>query len=91
MRTLILLFVTFALAFGGALASGCTPTTSPAVVTAPTPDGDRYIAWDFCVPISCDLSIWGYQESNGIPGLQRADESVDDTCNGQIAGDTLVF
>lgn len=38
--------------------------------------GDRTIARAFV-----------YEESNGIPGLQRADAGRDDTCHGQIAGD----
>ena len=37
------------------------------------------------------LSLWVYEESNGIDGLQRADEMVDDTCHGSIAGDQIVF
>lgn len=39
----------------------------------------------------CLFSIWFYQESNGMEGLQRIDEVKDDTCGGQIEGDTLAF
>lgn len=38
-----------------------------------------------------DGAIWIYEESNGIPGQQRADEAVDDTCHGLFQGDTIVF
>jgi hypothetical protein len=36
-------------------------------------------------------STWVYEESNGIDGLQRGDEIVDDTCHGMIASDTIVL
>lgn len=36
-------------------------------------------------------AVWIYQESNGIAGLQRADEMGDDTCHGLIEGDTVVL
>ena len=42
---------------------------------------------DLCQP-DCLFSIWLYQESNGIPGLQRGDEVVDNTCHGMIEADT---
>lgn len=45
---------------------------------------------DDCCP-ECLYYVWIYQESNGIPGLQREDEIVDDTCHGMIVGDTIVF
>ena len=47
-----------------------------------------YIDNDLCQP-ECLFSIWIYNESNGIPGLQRGDEVVDDTCHGMIESDTL--
>lgn len=34
---------------------------------------------------------WIYQESNGIYGLQRSDDMVDDTCGGLIPADTIVY
>lgn len=40
---------------------------------------------------SCLFSIWTYEESNGIEGLQRGDEVHDDTCGGTIESDTLAF
>lgn len=38
---------------------------------------------------ACFLSIWIYEESNGIEGLQRGDVMVDNTCGGMIEADTL--
>lgn len=32
-----------------------------------------------------------YEESNGIPGLQRHDPSFDGTCNGAIPSDNLIL
>lgn len=70
-----------------ALGEACTPTTSePELDAAGTlyVDGDRMCCSEFDV-------FWVYVESNGIAGLQRADEFRDDTCGGQIPADTLVF
>lgn len=57
---------------------------------------DRYYVADDCFPlIACPMepifSLWIYEESNGIEGLQRGDEVYDDTCHGMIDGDTIVF
>lgn len=35
--------------------------------------------------------MWVYEESNGIPGLQRQDEMQDDTCGGVIPGDRILY
>lgn len=84
-----------------ALAAGCEPTTSRTDVdtglgidAAPR----YYFVRDPCLDNSDHCVSWGatgipwlYQESNGIDGLQRADDIRDDTCGGQIAGDTLRF
>jgi hypothetical protein len=69
-----------------AMAQECTPTTSVPEVDA----GGFYVDNDLCQP-TCVFSIWIYQESNGILGLQRGDEVHDDTCAGQIDPDTIVF
>lgn len=37
------------------------------------------------------FSIWVYEEANGIPGLQRGDEVVNDTCHGQIQADKIIL
>lgn len=41
--------------------------------------------------MSCLFSVWYYEESNDIPGLQRGDEVVDDTCHGMIQSDSILF
>lgn len=84
MRPVFALLGVFAVA--SAMAThDCVPTTS-----APEIDvAGFYVDNDLCQP--CMWSIWVYQESNGIEGLQRGDEVVDDTCGGQIPADTIVF
>lgn len=37
------------------------------------------------------MGLWIYEESNGIPGLQRGDEWHDGTCHGMIEPDRIVF
>lgn len=77
-----------------ALAWHCEePTTSPAEIDtclAPRTPSCVYVDIDPCQP-ECGPLIWVYQESNGVPGLQRGDEIVDDTCHGEIEADTIVF
>lgn len=71
-----------------ATADGCEGTTSPAEVAA----GGFYVAFDNCLGVDCLTTVWVYEESNRVAGLQRADEVVDDTCGGAAgAGDTIVF
>lgn len=62
-------------------------------VGAPADVAGRYYVDAFVCPptAKCMNVIWVYQEANGIDGLQRQDEIVDNTCNGQIPGDTIVF
>jgi hypothetical protein len=76
-----------------AAAQGCQMTSSnPEVDTGLPVDGAPrfYVDNDLCH--FCLFSIWVYQESNGIDGLQRGDEVVDDTCGGAAgASDTIVF
>ena len=69
---------------GAAWADECEPTTSNPEIEVL----GFYIDNDVCQP-ECLFSIWIYEESNGIEGLQRSDEVKDDTCGGQIEGDTL--
>ena len=52
--------------------------------------GGYYVDNDVCQP-GCIFSIWIYQESNGISGLQRGDSVVDDTCHGMIESDVDIF
>lgn len=37
------------------------------------------------------FSLWIYEESNGIPGLQRGDEEIDDTCHSMIEADRIIL
>ena len=48
-----------------------------------------YIDNDLCQP-QCAFSVWFYLEANGIEGLQRGDEVVDDTCYGMIEADVII-
>lgn len=52
--------------------------------------GIFYIVYDVCQP-ECILSYWVYDESNGIPGLQRGDVMHNDTCHHMIASDTVAL
>lgn len=49
-----------------------------------------YLDRDDCEP-ECIFSIWFYEESNGIFWLQRDDDLVDNTCNGMIEPDSVIF
>lgn len=89
MRVVTMLFALCALALG-AVAEECVPTTSQSFLP-----GDSYYMTDptwlvLCHP-TCLPEFWVYEESNGIEGWQRADEQHDDTCGGQIPGDTILF
>lgn len=79
-----------------ALAEECVPTTTTGAIAV----GDYYV-YDACADMTGEGTmecgwwgpwvVWIYEESNGIAGLQRADELRDDTCHGEIAGDTVIF
>lgn len=49
-----------------------------------------YVSIDFCQP-DCHILVWVYEESNGLEGLQRGDEVVDDTCHEMVRPDTIIF
>jgi len=96
--TLVPLAVLLAIAVPAA-ADECVPKTSTSdedttVIDLPSCGAtglwDCYLAVDH--PGSCgDLgAVWLYGEFNGIPGLQRHDDCVDDTCGGQAHADTLL-
>lgn len=62
------------------------------IPNGPTPEvvaQGYYLDNDVCQP-ECAASVWLYQESNGIDGLQRQDHVVDGTCGGLIEPDTRV-
>lgn len=48
-----------------------------------------YVDADMCAP-SCVVSVWVYEESNGIEGIQRDDPGRSDICEG-IVPDSLVI
>ena len=70
-----------------AVAAHCTEwsTSAPEVDLA----NEYYVDFDHCEP--CMDTFWVYDESNGLPGLQRDDEIWSDTCHGMIAPDTVIF
>ena len=84
MRILLGILVAVALA-APVGAEHCTSYTTswPEVTYDP-----YYVDHDICQP-DCFNAINVYEETNGIAGLQRGDEMVDDTCHGQILPDTL--
>ncbi|HUR70053.1 MAG TPA: hypothetical protein VM370_12480 [Candidatus Thermoplasmatota archaeon] len=88
MRTLLLFVALLAIAVP-VCADECVATTSdPEVDTGETGVGRFYVDNDVCQP-ECLFSIWLYQETNGVDGLQREDEVHDDTCGGVYEGDSL--
>lgn len=103
MRFVVLLIASLSL-MTSAQGEGCHLTTSQADVdTGPLtgPAGVRHYLVDDCFISSCsppfsnvhvDGTFYIYEESNGIDGLQRADEIADDTCGGRVGvGDTIIF
>lgn len=80
------------MAFAGA-ASGCEPTTASPEVSADIPVAGTFYVDKDCPSIGGSecISVWIYQESNGILGLQRNDDVHDNTCGGQIDHDTVVL
>ena len=87
-RILLATALVVALAFT-ANAEHCTTwTTSAPEIDTTIVGGSYYVENNRCDEL-CD--IWIYEESNGLPGLQREDEVVDDTCHGLVDGDAIVF
>lgn len=79
------------LVFQPVSAAECTPSTSRADVDVA---GLYYVFDDADICRQTDLCIfsyWVYEESNGIPGAQRGDEHVDDTCGGLIPADRVAL
>lgn len=98
MRALVLVLATLALVGASIPASAveCTPTTSTTdaehvILEAPARNAAAdYVAIDLCQP-ACLSSVWPYYELNGIAGLQRGDDAVDDTCGGMIDPDAWIL
>lgn len=85
--TILLSVAALALAIPAAAVS-CTMTTSEDAIALP---GDLYVVNDACQP-DCLLSVIVYEETNGVEGLQRADQRRDDTCDGRAGNaDERVF
>jgi hypothetical protein len=83
-----------ALAFGMVGANECTPTTTDPMLTVGSSFATTLYAHEDCFGnriCSGIFSLWIYEESNDIPGLQRGDEIIDDTCGGVIPADTIIF
>ncbi|HUR70057.1 MAG TPA: hypothetical protein VM370_12500 [Candidatus Thermoplasmatota archaeon] len=95
MRALPLLAITTAFLVAAPARADCQMTTSiPEVDTGDRGEGVPRAYVDNYACASCGLvfSIWTYQESNSVEGLQRGDESHDDTCGGAAGpGDTIIF
>jgi hypothetical protein len=97
MRPEILLFCAM-LILPTSLADDCAMTTqSPDVDTDPLGlgAGPRFYVEDGTEQCAftglCLFSIWIYEGTNGVDGLQRQDEVRDDTCGGRFVGDTVRF
>jgi hypothetical protein len=93
MRAFLSLALVLALA-GPVGAEHCTTwSTSTSGAWGPFVEaGGHYVFTDcWTYDPECNLSFWIYEESNGIPGLQREDETHDDTCHGIIPGDRIVL
>lgn len=82
---LILAFISAFAFFAKADDCGTYSTSAPEISLL-----GYYEDTDFCQP-DCGPYFWIYEESNGIAGLQRGDEVVDDTCHGMIQPDTILF
>ena len=75
-----------------AIPAGADHCTEPSTSDPEVDAGGYYVDYD-CPTVDdlCGYSIWIYEESNFIPGLQREDTVKDDTCHGMISGDTVIF
>ena len=91
MRTILILLATVALALPVGAEHCTTYTTSDTEVDTGVAEGvPRYYVNNGPCHM-CIFSIWVYEESNAINGLQRGDEIIDDTCHGMIRSDTIIF
>lgn len=83
--TLALTLAALLVAVPPGLAGACKVSTSKATYQ----HDDMYVVVDTC--LGCLGSIWIYEESNRIDGLQRSDPTRDDTCRGQIPADGVIL
>ena len=96
MYTVLLTLAAFAMLVPANADESClgTPSTDLTIPDATgAAGGDIYVDNDFCQLDGCAFSIWIYQETNGVAGLQRGDEVENDVanCNGEFAADTDIF
>lgn len=88
----IILILALSIPAGADHCAGYT-TSQPELDTTATPVGRYYFDHTSCQMENCPPwgAFWVYEESNGLPGLQRGDEFHDDGCHGDIEYDTLVL
>lgn len=93
---LVPLTLTIALA-SSANASHCTTWTTSTtdedtivVDLGPAAVDFRYLVADVCPIDDPCPTLYPYYEGNEIPGLQRGDHTVDDTCHGMIRPDSIM-
>lgn len=77
---------------GTGLADHC-PNDAEPTLTVVTPEGTYYVVNDECPSDGCLVSVWIYEESNGHPGLQRGDGTIEDEpeYDPECEPDTIVF
>lgn len=84
--------------FAAADSEPCWATTAAELDTGETPEGRFYVDVFWCLPLinagcarDLAVSLWHYEESNGIEGLQRHDVERNDVgdCVG-TSGDAFI-
>ena len=92
-RSFVLGLAIVALLPSSAIATTCS-NTDPNATEYDTDQGTFYVANDPCQPVigdgTCLYSVWIYEESNDIAGLQRTDE-ISPPPPGACPGDTDIF
>lgn len=97
--TTLLTVAALSVALPAGLADHCTTySQADAEITTTGDEGSiHYVDNDFCQP-DCGYSLWVYEESNGLPGLQRSQANeggnpymTDNTCHGAYPADTGAF
>ena len=93
MRALLLVALTLAIpATIATHHAECVMTSSEHELdSGETPAGRFYVDNDPDPDWSILSTLWIYQEANGIDGLQRRDEFVDDTCGHLELGDEIIY
>jgi hypothetical protein len=97
MYTVILTIAAIALMVPSNAIATCDMALATPELTVPDASGqaggDVYVDNDFCQLDGCSFSLWVYQETNGVAGLQRGDEVENDvdTCTDGTVADTDIF